>query len=310
MNTRWTLLVANTIPMSEFRPIRNILYTRDATPTRIARKTESVQQTGGEVAPAIIHVVYTDLFNDPGDATPHFYFINGYLAFVECWGRGVDPRDAFDFYQLPADMVNIDMISRMIIQFNHAQKKYTDEDIVNTLAGANPEYARLQRLHSQYPHVSIGEIMAALCPTSRASVNSVNLRQGAFVATQPVRGEVAVELLEHVYQSLNRDNRYNPIKTQRGHHFVIALAQRLVAHPAIRFSYIARIPAQPRHPSGTIPGDRGAGAHRHGNTIQFRSIVTGVLRDDVNFPKRAFNGRNATERNNWNAQILDLMQIH
>lgn len=308
MITKWTKLVANTIPISEFRPIRNILYTRDATPTRIARKTESVQQTGGEVAPAIIHVVYTDLFNDPGDVTPHYYFINGHLAFVECWGRGVDPRDAFDFYQLPADMVSIDMISRMIIQFNHAQKKYTDEDIVNTLAGANPEYARLQRLHNQYPHVSIGEIMAAMCPTSSASVNSVNLRQGVYVATQPARGTVAVELLENAYLSLIEDDRYNPIKTQKGHHFVIALSQRLVRLPAIRFSYAGRIPAQGK-PTGTIPGDRGVGARRRGNTIQFNSIVTGVLRDDVNFPKRPFNGKNRTERNNWNALILDLMQI-
>lgn len=309
MNTNWILLAANTIPISEFRPIRNILYTRDATPTRILRKTESIQQTGGNVSPALILVVFTDLFNDPGDPDPHYYFINGYLAFEERRGVGVDPRDAFDFYQLPADMVNIDMISRMIIQFNHAQKKYTDEEIVNTLAGANPEYARLQQLHNQYPHVSIGEIMAALCPTSRASVNSVNFRQGVYVATHPARGTVAVELLENAYLSLIKDNRYNPIKTQKGHHFVIALSQRLVRFPAIRFSYAGRIPAQGK-PTGTIPGDRGGGARRRGNTIQFNSIVTGVLRDDVNFPKRPFNGKNRTERNNWNALILDLMQIN
>ncbi len=302
MVTSWTLLNPAGHSITEFRQLTGALNYRRRSQTQTQRKTDSVAAVG--LVPTIIPVVYTNII----EGTPDLYFY--LLDKVDLWeeevAAGRDPLKRFDIYVMPPEEVSLDHIAQVVVKLNRVQKKMTDEELILFAAPFNHEYDTLAQLMQIYTHVGISEIRNCLRPNSTNQQNRDDFENLAFVATNVARGTETIEFLDKVHEFLSNDNRHNLIK--RNQDFIFELAQRMIAHPHIHFSYAAGIGRGTT--TGTIPGNGlGSTTATSRGTIQFRNVANNVLRSDVDFPKRAFPTGNRLQRRAWNNRILDAIGI-
>ena len=301
-DARWTTIDPLTVARTDY-----IIGTgRPITQNKIDRIRESINQIG------LIPNTVEAILRSDGKVE----IIDGralWMAIENWWGSG-DPRQYLGVLIAPEGVSE----AHITIMLNRAQQQLPLTQAIRRWANEGlSEYVRLRTLMNLYPSVPPGQIALCLC-TAFTTVQgglSREIENGRFVANNPVRGELQVEFLDHLFSDLRNQNRYQSL-TADG--FIVAGRQRWVAGTFL-IDYTGapgrtrRAPTAPNAalilPNPTSPQPRVTTR----GTIRYTLIHDQVVQDDINFPRipfhRARGTRGRLDRTAWNNSILDRMGI-
>ena len=297
--TDWVLIVDPlAIPVGDYVLSNPGRVTRQ----KLDKLEESIRLTG--LAPVTVHAEKRE--------DGRIYLLDHQALWVCVRDRLLlDPREMFDIYLPPMEKTNRDTLL-VEVKMNRAVTPYDLPKVVQRFANfGEPEYIQLRQLALLYPAVSMGDIAIALRPDMPVLLTMQELENGTYVATNPVGGAEAVKFLNELHTDLERLNRVNFLKRNRG--LVIEMAKRFQAS-GVTIDYTGA-PGRNKAPSkvpnicGIIPNP--AAVRKpvvRAGQIKYTLIHEHVVQDDINFPRKPFTSRTSTKRN-WNMQILDSMGL-
>lgn len=312
MVTNWTKMVDPTkVPLSEFILIdgtkNNLGSHRMPNPWRKNKQEESNILIGR--APRIIHVAYCDFYNPVGITGPKYALLSGANAWQTSIDFGRDPRDDnFEVWIAPEDKTNPIDLAVIRIKLNRAQSAASPLDVIGDYAKIDPEYLRMLTLVQRYSHVSPTDVAICLNPNGGLTAKLQGIENRTFVATDPIRGAEAVEMLDYIRAELERQNRVD--FTRKNAMFVQELALRFISG-TFMIDYSGYPGVNPAQQAGMLYLGDPKGHHptlTTKNTISFKKIQCDVLTHDKNFPLKPFTGRHSVKKA-WIDSVLDSMAI-